>query len=250
MKNIIFYKLFKIFIIIILSSLFSCDESIKLNEVYKTKNLKINQLSEHAYIHESYLDTEAYGKVPCNGMVFIDELEALVFDTPTTNKTSQELIDWLKNDMNCKVRSVIVTHFHVDAMGGLEAFHKNEITSFANSFTIDIAKEKELVVPEYGITSSYEHQFGNSKVISLFVGEGHSKDNIVGYFSNEGILFGGCLVKALGAKKGNLEDANTVEWPKTIEKLSVMVPKVQIVVPGHGEPGSATLLKYTIELFE
>lgn len=250
MKNNFFYKLFKSLIIIILLMFYSCSKSIELSEVYKTENLRINQLSEHAYIHESYLDTEAYGKVPCNGMVFIDQYEAIVFDTPTTNKTSQELIDWLKNEMNCKVSSVIVTHFHVDAMGGLEVFHENEITSFANSSTIDIAKEKELVVPEYGITSSYEHQFGNSQVISLFVGEGHSEDNIVGYFSDESILFGGCLVKALGAKKGNLEDANTAEWPKTIEKLSVMVPKVQIVVPGHGEPGNAALLNYTLELFE
>ncbi len=207
-------------------------------------------MSEYAYIHVSYLDTEEFGKVSCNGMVFIDKNEAIVYDTPASNESSIQLINWLQNNLKCKVRSLVVTHFHVDAMGGLEAFHKNEITSFANSSTLEIAKEKSLVIPQYGITSSYEHGFGDKKVISLFVGEGHSKDNIVAYFSDEKILFGGCLVKAIGGKKGNLEDAIVAEWPKTIENLKVMVPQVEIVIPGHGEAGNVDLLNYTIELFE
>jgi len=103
--------------------------------------------------------------------------------------------------------------------------------------------------PNYGITSSFEHAVGQKKVISMFVGEGHTKDNLIGYFSDEGILFGGCLVKATGSAKGNLEDANTTEWPKTVEKLRILVPQVKIVIPGHGKPGGEELLDYTVDLF-
>ncbi len=245
-----FNKEFKILVIIILSLLYSCDNVAEMETVYSSENLIIEKVSAHVYMHISYLNTEKYGRVPCNGMLVVDENEAIVFDTPTSNEASLELIDWFKKNLNSKVRAVVVSHFHVDALGGLKGFHDNDITSFANKATIEIAKKKELEVPNYGITSSYEHSVGNKKLISLFVGEAHSKDNIVGYFPDEDILFGSCMVKAIGAKKGNLEDANVEEWPKTIEKLTVMLPNAKIIIPGHGTIGGKDLLQYTIDLFK
>ena len=63
-------------------------------------------------------------------------------------------------------------------------------------------------------------------------------------------MFGGCLVKEVGAGKGNLEDANVATWPKTIRMLKAKYPDVKIVVPGHGKAGGAELLDYTVKLFE
>ena len=82
-----------------------------------------------------------------------------------------------------------------------------------------------------------------------FLGQGHTKDNVVGYFRSENIMFGGCLIKELDASKGYLGDANIEEWSRTVENVKMNYPDVKIVVPGHGEYGDKKLLDYTIQLF-
>jgi len=90
---------------------------------------------------------------------------------------------------------------------------------------------------------------GNTTVESIFLGEGHTKDNTVGWIADEKILFGGCMVKSIGASKGNVKDANIDEWANTIQKVKEKYPNVKTVVPGHGKIGDVSLLDYTIELF-
>ncbi len=91
---------------------------------------------------------------------------------------------------------------------------------------------------------------GDEKIITKFFGEGHTRDNTVGYFPSENILFGGCLLKEPGAGKGYLGDANIKTWSGTVEKVKKEYPNVKIVVPGHGEHGDQRLLDYTINLFK
>jgi metallo-beta-lactamase class B len=63
-------------------------------------------------------------------------------------------------------------------------------------------------------------------------------------------MFGGCLIKELGAGKGYLGDANVVAWSSTVEKVKKAYPNVKVVVPGHGAYGNIKLLDYTINLFK
>ncbi|MBT8184938.1 MAG: subclass B1 metallo-beta-lactamase, partial [Eudoraea sp.] len=58
-----------------------------------------------------------------------------------------------------------------------------------------------------------------------------------------------CMIKALNAPKGNLNDANTEEWASTVRKIKSAYPDLEIIVPGHGKWGDITLLNYTIKLF-
>ena len=87
-------------------------------------------------------------------------------------------------------------------------------------------------------------------MIVKYPGEGHTPDNVVAYYKKDRVLFGGCLIKEMGATKGFLGDANVKEWSATVEKVKKMFPKTQIVVPGHGNSGNQKLLDYTIELFK
>jgi metallo-beta-lactamase class B len=82
-----------------------------------------------------------------------------------------------------------------------------------------------------------------------FFGEGHTKDNVVGYFPDDKAVFGGCLIKEVGSGKGNLEDANVAEWSQTVSKVKQFYPEAKIVIPGHGETGGTELFDYTIKLF-
>ena len=217
--------------------------------LYQSETLEIQKITDHVYQHISFLDTESFGKVPCNGMIVFDKGEALIFDTPTDDATARELIDWVENNLKGKVTAVIPTHFHIDCLGGLDAFHQRGISSYASNKTIALAKANQASVPQNGFDSLLELKVGDEPVMVAFTGEGHTRDNVVGYVPNEKVLFGGCLVKEVGAGKGNLEDANVQEWPLTMDTLKDKYPDVKIVIPGHGKPGGTELLDYTATLF-
>jgi len=228
----------------------SCSSPKNTFQPYQTEGLKIEQLTPHTYLHVSYLKTKSFGNVPCNGMIVTDGREAIVYDTPTNDSISNELINWIESNLKCKVKAVVTTHFHVDCLGGLAAFHKKGIASYANQHTIDLAKTNNEALPQNGFETSMELSVGNKKVVHDFLGEGHTKDNIVSYFPNEKVMFGGCLIKSLKSGKGNLADANVEEWANTVKKVKAKYPDALVVIPGHGKVGGIDLLDYTIEKFK
>ena len=86
---------------------------------YTSETLKIIPISENSYLHISYLNTNNFGKVACNGMLYIKNKEAIVFDTPTNSEVSKELLNWVTKTKNAKVKAVVINHFHVDCLGCL-----------------------------------------------------------------------------------------------------------------------------------
>jgi len=220
--------------------------------IYKTKNLIINKISDHVYQHISFLKTKDFGNVECNGMIVVNENEAIIFDTPADIESSGELINFLSAKMHYKITGIIPTHFHEDCVGGLEKFNENNIPSYASNKTIAFLKEKGKVFskPIHGFDDSLALNVGDKKIYAKYFGEGHTKDNIIGYFPYQNVIFGGCLIKEQGAGKGNLEDANVTAWSETVRRLKQNYPQAKIIIPGHGKIGGIELLDYTIKLFE
>lgn len=239
-----------LFSLIMLSCSTQSKNSFKAKKIYESKTLIITQVSENSFIHTSFKQTNDFGNVPCNGLIIKDHHETVVFDTPTNDKSSEELIQWINEKLDSKIKAIIPTHFHDDSLGGLMAFHKKNIPSYAYAKTIELAKENNFVIPENSFNDSVILKVGDKDVIAKFFGEGHTKDNAVGYFPGENILFGGCLLKELEAGKGYLGDANLSAWSNTVEKVKKEYPDVKIVVPGHGDYGDGKLLDYTITLFK
>ena len=114
----------------------SAQQIFKPKVVYKTDDLIVTQISNNAFEHTSYLQTNDFGKVPCNGLVVRSENETAIFDTPTNDKSAEELIKWIEEKLQCKVKAIIPTHFHDDCLGGLKAFHDHNIPSYAYFKTI------------------------------------------------------------------------------------------------------------------
>lgn len=226
------------------------QEEFKSKEVYKSNDLVITQITENSFVHTSFLQTNDFGNVPCNGLIARDNNEVIIFDTPTNSKSSEELIKWINETLHCKINAIIPTHFHDDCLGGLKAFEEDHIPSYANVKTIELAREYNLVVPRNGFADTLTLKVGNEIITVKFFGEGHTKDNVVGYFPSENIMFGGCLIKELDAGKGYLGDANVIDWSSTVERVKMEYPDMKIVVPGHGEYGDKKLLDYTINLFK
>lgn len=225
-------------------------DAFKSKEVYKSNDLVITQITENSFVHTSFLQTNDFGNVPCNGLIVRDNNEVIIFDTPTNNNSSKELIKWINETLHCNINAIIPTHFHDDCLGGLKAFEEDHIPSYANVKTIELAKENNLVIPNNGFTDTLTLKVGDKIVTVKFFGEGHTKDNVVGYYPSENLMFGGCLIKELDAGKGYLGDANIIDWSSTVERVKNEYPDVKIVVPGHGEYGDKKLLDYTINLFK
>lgn len=218
--------------------------------VYKSETLVIKKLSNSTFIHISFLEIPEYGKFPVNGLVFTNNKEAIVFDTPIDNTASEELIKWVNKELECKIKAIVINHFHNDCLGGLEEFHLNGINSYANNKTITLAKADNATVPKTGFNNTLEINIGNKNIINTYFGKGHTVDNIVSYIPSENLIFGGCLIKEMNAHKGNLKDASLKEWSATVKKIKQNYPELKTIVPGHGKHGGVELLDYTIQLFK
>ncbi len=237
-----------LFILLTCLILLSCGKK-ERQIALKTDTLEIVPLTEHTYMHVSYLETESFGKVACNGIIVVDDGKAIVLDTPVDNMVSEELINWLESQ-NIVIEAVVATHFHDDCVGGLKTFHEKSIPSYAHQKTLALLSEKEGKRPQHGFAGFMELQVGDEIVLLDYVGEGHTRDNIIAYFPTENVMFGGCLIKSMGAGKGNLEDANVSEWSQTVTQVKSKYPNTMTVVPGHGKSGNSELLDYTIALFK
>ncbi len=213
-------------------------------------DLAIIQVTDFAYVHISYSESETYGRFSSNGVIYADSGKAIVFDTPVSPEQSRILLDWLQDSMKFEVLGVVVNHFHTDCLGGLEEFHKRKIKSIAHRKTQKLAKQAGNPVPEIGFVRSLDLKVGAQFIVCKHLGEAHTKDNIVTWFPGDNMLFGGCMVKSLNSGSGNTEDANLAEWTNTIKLIQETFPGLKIVVPGHGKIGDASLLDYTEKMFQ
>ena len=237
--------------LLILWLISSCSESKEEETLaYNSPNLQLKQLSENTWIHVSYLQTNDYGKVPCNGLVYTNQGEGIVFDTPSSDSASIELLNFFKNK-EITINKVVPTHFHYDCLGGLVPFHNEEINSESSIQTFDLAVAVgDVPIPKQVFEGNQTFKVGTETIELSHFGAGHTLDNMVAYIPSEEILFGGCLVKTMNAGKGNLADADTLQWSNTIQNILNAYPNLRTVVPGHGKEGDTELLEYTANLFQ
>lgn len=220
------------------------QETITINE-----DLQLVPVDDNVYVHISHTQIDGFGRVASNGLIFIDNREAIIADTPANNKLTGDLLDWLTEN-NISVSAVYVNHFHSDCLGGLEVVHERKISSFGYSLTRELALKAKVIAPQQTFVTPLEFTIGKEKVIAKYFGQGHSPDNSTLWIPSKQILFGGCMIKSLGAGKGNLSDANLDEWSATVDKVKQHYHNAKIVVPGHGPHGGVELLNYTIQMFE
>jgi metallo-beta-lactamase class B len=225
----------------------------KKNEFVIAEGLSVIKLTDHIYQHVSDLQTTDFGKVKCNGLIYINGRDAIICDTPTNDELSTHLIEWLKKTYpSVKIKAVIINHFHADCLGGLQAFHKARIPSYSHELTkaLLVSKGDTTNMPQNFFSAGLQIKVGGKTIINYYLGEAHTRDNIITWIPSESTIFGGCMVKSMNAGKGNLADANVEAWPHTIEKIKSTCPTAKIVVPGHGDAGGKELLDYTIALFQ
>ncbi|WP_025739710.1 subclass B1 metallo-beta-lactamase [Aquimarina pacifica] len=234
------------FLAILLSFL---TQMIIAQEINVSENLKIMKLSEHSYIHTSTITLDNGATFGCNGFIYRNNDEVYIFDSPANDQALIELIQWLQKELKVTIKGVIFNHFHEDSTRGIAIYKKNGILTIGSKKTAKLLITEKREQPDQIFDTSLTLQLGDKTILNSFFGEAHTQDNIVSYFPDEELLFGGCMLKSLKASKGNIDDANLQEWSNTITKIKQAYPKLKTAIPGHGNYGDSELLDYTISLF-
>ena len=144
---------------------------------------------------------------------------------------------------------MIINHFHDDNTGGLKAAHDKGAISYSFDLTNDILLKRKKAIVNKTFITELKVKLDTIEIISKYLGPGHTIDNIVTWIPKYNIFFGGCMIKSLSSNNlGNIEDADIIEWLKTVEKIKNKYQSVEIVIPGHGKYGGIELLDHTIEL--
>ena len=212
-------------------------------------DLQIIPLQKSVYIHKSWTTFTGFGRVASNGLIYTNEQEAILMDTPANDSLTLLLANWIQQDLGKTIKAVVINHHHVDCLGGLESLHQLGVPSYATKHCQKLARKNGVTVPQNGFRKSLDLAIGNQSVLCRYFGKAHSADNLVAYIPSETVLFGGCMIKSLKAGKGNLADASVKKWSQTVLKVKKAFPQMKVVVPGHGEAGDTALLEYTMNMF-
>jgi metallo-beta-lactamase class B len=214
-----------------------------------TEDISLNKIDENIYQYTAFTNDSVWGRIPANGMLIVDSGEAVLVNTPWNDSLTKILYNWVLDSLNTKITVVIPTHSHNDCMGGLNFLKNKNVVSYAHELTENIALETSLPLPDIMFSDTLRLVFFNTEIILKYIGQGHSKDNIVVWLPKTKILFAGCLVKSIKSKDlGNTADANIDEWPKTIIKMATKFKTALLVIPGHGDSGGPELLEHTLRL--
>lgn len=228
---------------------FSGYSQIEFTKIHVSNDIELIQISENAYIHVTTGTLPNFGRFSSNGLLYIENNEAFLFDSPITDSLTKCLIDWIQDTLHVKIVGFVPNHWHNDCMGGLQYINSQNIDSYANQITIDIAKSKNLPIPKHGFTDSLHIQLGNKTISCYYFGAAHSIDNIIVWIPSEQILFAGCMLKSMDSMNlGNYKDGDISAYPKTLDKVSTYFPQAKIVIPGHGQFGNRELITHTRSL--
>jgi metallo-beta-lactamase class B len=214
-------------------------------------DITLTELQPGLWLHESKKALPGFGPYPSNGLVVLAPKGAILIDTPWDNTQTRALLAAIESELGTKVRDLIVTHSHDDRMGGIVAAHEVGVESWAIERTLALAGSGGLMPPRHALSDDAAIEIDGEQLVVLYPGPGHAPDNIVVWLPRRGVLFAGCLVKALSAKNlGNTKDADVPHWKAALSLVSTRFPDARIVIPGHGESGDRELLVHTQRLVD
>jgi metallo-beta-lactamase class B len=216
----------------------------------KNKGLDISHLNGDFYIYTTY-GTFKGNPVPSNSMYLVTPAGVVLFDTPWDSTQFQPLLDSIGARHQKEVIMCISTHFHADRTAGLEYYRSKGIKTYTTKRTDELSTINNEKRAEFLIYKDTSFRIGGHSFQTFFGGEGHTPDNIVIWFENEKILYGGCLVKSVEAEDlGNLSDANVKDWTITIENIQRKFKNPKYIIPGHLDWNSTESLTHTLKLIE
>lgn len=241
-------------------------------ETKLSEQLFISELSETVFVVTHYFPWESNSLI-----VKASDNEVVIIDTPYENEAMARMLQWIENKLKPQKITAINTGFHIDNLGGNGLLREKGIDIYGSDRTCKLIDEKgaktqqqiiSWLKPEqeqikivyenlvfikpnknFKIEDGITLNIGNLSFDVFFPGESHSPDNVVVYIKENGILFGGCMVKSLESKNlGFTGDANLEAWPVSMKIVQEKYQTAQMVIPHHGMWGDMRLIQHTIDL--
>jgi len=210
--------------------------------------LTISSLTDSFYVFTTYQSYQG-NLFPSNGMYFLTSAGAVMIDCPWDTTQFQPLIDSIRVKHGAELVLSVATHSHKDRTAALDFLKSIGIKTYTSARTDQISKSTHEKRAEFVFVNDTLFQVGEQIFQIFYGGAGHTPDNIVIWFENHKILYGGCLVKSTEAKDlGNLADADLKEWPGTIRKIQRKFNNPRYVVPGHQSWTDPQALNHTLYL--
>jgi metallo-beta-lactamase class B len=217
--------------------------------IHVSNDITLEPIAPGVWVYTTYFDVPNSGRVGANGLVVVNDREAVLINLPWTDEQTAALFDWIEEHLSATVKTVVPTHFHQDCMGGLGEAHRRGAASYGLDKTIEFARRDHLPVPQCPFQFRTMIRCGKAIILVTYLGSGHTTDNVVAWLPKQGILFGGCLIKSLDAQSlGNTSDGDLVAYPATLKKVKAAYPNAKIVIPGHGDWGGLGLIDHTLKL--
>jgi glyoxylase-like metal-dependent hydrolase (beta-lactamase superfamily II) len=216
-----------------------------------SEQLTVTEIADGVWVHTSWHTFPSGVRFPGNGLLVRDGAELVLVDTGWGIEATEELLDWIETTLALPVRQAIITHFHEDSLGGAAALAERGIPFAGHPLTRALAAGRGVPLPQPLPLLNAGDAVVIGELEVYYPGPAHSLDNLFVWVPRAAVLFGTCAIRTPGiAGRGNVADADVEHWPEAVRRAMKRYPQVRIVVPGHGEPGDASLLAYTIELFE
>ncbi len=210
--------------------------------------LHITPLTGDFYIYTTYNLYEG-NAIPAHGMYLITAQGAVLFDTPWDTTQFQPLLDSINTKHNQRVVLCFATHWHSDKTAGLEYYRQLGIKTYTTVHTDELSKKNNKKRAEFLMTKDTVFQFGSYTFETYYPGPGHTEDNIVIWFNNEKILYGGCLIKGVDDDNlGFLGDGNIMEYAATLKKVMKKYRNPKFITIAHNNWTDAGSLKHSLRM--
>lgn len=93
-------------LLFLLSTIF-IFQYISAQPIQISENLELIKVSENCYMHKQNNN---------NGLVYLNDNEAVIVSTPESDIETQNLIDYVRNELKANVLGYIIDRWHTDAM--------------------------------------------------------------------------------------------------------------------------------------
>jgi len=214
-------------------------------------DLVVRKLAPGVWLFVTFEPGEKEQRISANGLLVTTGEISYLIDTGWSANQTRQLLDWADETLGQPVEHVIVTHYHPDRTGGLDAVYERPVVVHGHAGTSESLHAAGR--PPLHWTFEFEErlELGGEKIHLFYPGPGHTRDNVVVWLPRRQILFVGCLVKSAAARDlGNVDEADMKNWPVAVRRIIERYRDAEILVPGHGKPGGVELLSHTMELLE
>jgi glyoxylase-like metal-dependent hydrolase (beta-lactamase superfamily II) len=167
-----------------------------LAEAGTVPKMSIKHLAEDVWLHTSWKLLADGSPFSSNGLIVKGARSGLLIDTTWPTADMSLLLQQMKSLAPSTSFSLVCTHAHDDRMSGVEIARAAGIRSFVYKLTQQDAPTRQLPLADE-VWEEHEKHFdlGILTVEVFYPGPAHTRDNVVAFLPELGILFGGCMFR-------------------------------------------------------